>query len=434
MANPRKFSEKIALHNQKQAEETAEFEKIMREVSDATNKQNLSCLDELKHSHQHHNVYRERPRSAVGPMRSRPAEKRIDTSPYSGSYLSPPLDTTWRRTHSDSSLHTSSHENNSHRRGVNECHAQISDDYDSMKRSFSCTPETRPRSALDMHRVPGISVYPSQQGPGAIQIPIGGSNTGSLPDLSSFHIPSPLDVPLDSEEMHCINNTHCGSPRSLSPTHLIRNNRFTFIGSSPNEAPGPPHSVNHVDRSPRHSQSRPNPQMSPQLAVYKYGSTSPSSSPQSPPSPSSSVCKMNPLEQNNFYISQEQVTLQHHFEQFSMSEESCTKLRSHELTPDLGYYSTSPHQYSRVPPETSSNTPSSIPDIILTDFSNGEDLGKDFGVNMVDNLAADLFPTDECLREGLDPIDIDGLQMLTDPDPNMIADPATEDHLRLDRL
>lgn len=37
MANPRKFSEKIALHNQKQAEETAAFEKIMREVSDATN-------------------------------------------------------------------------------------------------------------------------------------------------------------------------------------------------------------------------------------------------------------------------------------------------------------------------------------------------------------------------------------------------------------
>lgn len=38
MANPRKFSEKIALHHQKQAEETAAFEKIMREVSDATQK------------------------------------------------------------------------------------------------------------------------------------------------------------------------------------------------------------------------------------------------------------------------------------------------------------------------------------------------------------------------------------------------------------
>lgn len=33
MTNPRKFSEKIALHNQKQAEETAAFERIMQEVS-----------------------------------------------------------------------------------------------------------------------------------------------------------------------------------------------------------------------------------------------------------------------------------------------------------------------------------------------------------------------------------------------------------------
>lgn len=36
MANPRKFSEKIALHNQKQAEETAAFEQIMKEVIGAT--------------------------------------------------------------------------------------------------------------------------------------------------------------------------------------------------------------------------------------------------------------------------------------------------------------------------------------------------------------------------------------------------------------
>lgn len=36
MSNPRKFSEKIALHNQKQAEETAAFEAILRDVSFAT--------------------------------------------------------------------------------------------------------------------------------------------------------------------------------------------------------------------------------------------------------------------------------------------------------------------------------------------------------------------------------------------------------------
>lgn len=36
MSNPRKFAEKIALHNQKQAEETAAFEAILRDVSFAT--------------------------------------------------------------------------------------------------------------------------------------------------------------------------------------------------------------------------------------------------------------------------------------------------------------------------------------------------------------------------------------------------------------
>lgn len=36
MANPRKFSEKIALHTQKQQEETSEFEKIMQEVRGVT--------------------------------------------------------------------------------------------------------------------------------------------------------------------------------------------------------------------------------------------------------------------------------------------------------------------------------------------------------------------------------------------------------------
>jgi Transducer of regulated CREB activity, N terminus len=38
MANPRKFSEKIALLNQKEAEGNAEFERIMREVSEVASK------------------------------------------------------------------------------------------------------------------------------------------------------------------------------------------------------------------------------------------------------------------------------------------------------------------------------------------------------------------------------------------------------------
>lgn len=42
MANPRKFSEKIALQLHRQAEETARFEQIMREVSEATAQVGLS--------------------------------------------------------------------------------------------------------------------------------------------------------------------------------------------------------------------------------------------------------------------------------------------------------------------------------------------------------------------------------------------------------
>lgn len=48
MANPRKFSEKIALHNQKQAEETAAFEQIMKEVIGATRVSKLAAFLHIK--------------------------------------------------------------------------------------------------------------------------------------------------------------------------------------------------------------------------------------------------------------------------------------------------------------------------------------------------------------------------------------------------
>lgn len=47
---------------------------------------------------------------------------------------------------------------------------------------------------------------------------------------------------------------------------------------------------------------------------------------------------------------------------------------------------------------------------------------------------ADLFGSvsDEALKDGLVPLDLDGLQMLTDP--SMIADPDTENSFKLDQL
>ncbi|XP_060064072.1 CREB-regulated transcription coactivator 1-like isoform X6 [Ylistrum balloti] len=166
MANPRKFSEKIALHNQKQAEETAAFEAIIRDVSAATRgspgyatpnqhlqpQQNImgqyragslpnvnqmagnSAVD-LQTTLQHfddirgglihnrgidrlHN--RDRGRQLGPHRRAFPMDKqRTDCSPYGSAFLTPPPDTSWRRlfrhlngpnlsrTNSDSALHTS---------------------------------------------------------------------------------------------------------------------------------------------------------------------------------------------------------------------------------------------------------------------------------------------------------------------------------------
>ncbi|KAK7864209.1 hypothetical protein R5R35_002055 [Gryllus longicercus] len=81
------------------------------------------------------------------------------------------------------------------------------------------------------------------------------------------------------------------------------------------------------------------------------------------------------------------------------------------------------------------NTPSSIPDIILTDFSSnsGDGLVKELGSAISGTFDPDLFPSDETLREGLGSIDLEGLQMLTDP-LNVITDPTTEDNFRMDRM
>lgn len=81
--------------------------------------------------------------------------------------------------------------------------------------------DNRPRSSCGLPRLPGIkyaesaygflhwtnslylfehSIYPSAHD-NTVQIPIA-NNTGSLPDLTSVHFPSPLHTPLDHEHDH----------------------------------------------------------------------------------------------------------------------------------------------------------------------------------------------------------------------------------------
>nr|XP_015192116.1 PREDICTED: CREB-regulated transcription coactivator 2-like [Lepisosteus oculatus] len=171
-SNPRKFSEKIALHTQRQAEETAAFQEVMMDISStrvslesgrqqrerethpgggqaplgvsemqgprasrqrghhppgclltATRRPRpplacfslslsvsqgpfLSSLDSSRGTRHHGLVERvQRDRRFMSPLRH--YRRQIDSSPYSAAYLSPPPDASWRRTNSDSALHTS---------------------------------------------------------------------------------------------------------------------------------------------------------------------------------------------------------------------------------------------------------------------------------------------------------------------------------------
>ncbi|XP_076143216.1 CREB-regulated transcription coactivator 3 isoform X2 [Alosa pseudoharengus] len=168
-SNPRKFSEKIALHNQKQAEETRAFEQLMTDLTvSRVQFQKLQQLrlsqgraqcyggslpnvNQIGHANtefqgpfpsgldsgvrgtRHHGlverVHRERNR--INSPHRRPLDKhgrQMESSPYSSVYLSPPPDNNWRReqqpwpedkrpgfrlmsqlnrTNSDSALHTS---------------------------------------------------------------------------------------------------------------------------------------------------------------------------------------------------------------------------------------------------------------------------------------------------------------------------------------
>ncbi|XP_018043924.1 PREDICTED: CREB-regulated transcription coactivator 1-like isoform X2 [Atta colombica] len=623
MANPRKFSEKIALLNQKEAQDSAAFEAIMKEVSNVTSRvasasssvgasptgsgvpetplsvksagasppqssgkhlhinlgnqfraggslpnvnNNVNCGNDAKeHSSphpgaihsidlktalsnleemQHNAMYRSDNRSrsmGVGPMRSRPMEKRHDTSPYSGvPYLSPPPPDTWRRTNSDSALHQSANEACQstsaipHRRDQHAMTGSGNDNRDS-HHSFI----ERPRSSCEMPRVPGINIYPSSQPPGQ-QIPIG-NNTGSLPDLSNVHFPSPLHTPLDQEDHSSstpFSNTHLSVPVNSRFLHTckqgvaLENSTSTSqqdLQSYPQQ-PAPtatshsptaghyiyqqPHSP--VSQSPKTSQhqqqqhqqsqlnslgsyrstqsvNRPSPQSSPSLTV-QGSPLSYSNNPSAPPSPTGHPGPPNltsdPIDQNTYFINQAQAAaLQQDFEQFTMGLEwpkfaqqlmelGCTWTTQIEMdTPvqtntigtfigspnhttsytqndvinvgelgsgDTGYFSTSP-QMAYQPTTTTTTATQQLtpqtpntPTIILTDFSGADDLTnpefvKDLGTAMMGDFDPEMFPSDDALRQGLDPIDVDGLQMLADP-TMVISDSSAEAHFRLDRL
>ncbi|TSK20027.1 CREB-regulated transcription coactivator 3 [Bagarius yarrelli] len=318
-SNPRKFSEKIALHNQKQAEETRAFEQLMTDLTvSRVQFQKLqqlrlsqnraqyyggslpnvnqignasadfqatfpSGLDSVRGTRHHGLVERavQRDRSRINSPHRRPIDKHgrqisftfhpawclillkystvyqdypsskmhAESSPYGTVYLSPPPDNSWRRTNSDSALHTSVMNPNPQdplsgnqqmgrgppQRNVFSFPAVHNEEsligvskplprqlWEAKKvQSLS----SRPKSC----EVPGINIFPSPEQNIGLSHYQGTLNTGgSLPDLSNLHFPSPLPTPLDPEEGG-YPNLSGGSSTGNLPAAMMH----LGIGSSP---------------------------------------------------------------------------------------------------------------------------------------------------------------------------------------------------------
>ncbi|XP_028837537.1 CREB-regulated transcription coactivator 1 isoform X2 [Denticeps clupeoides] len=276
-SNPRKFSEKIALHTQRQAEETAAFQEVMMDItSTRIQAQKLrvartqgpyyggslpnvnqigrntsdfqgpfhSNLDSARATRHHGLVERvQRERRFMSP--SRPYRRQVDSSHCSSTYLSAPTDPSWRRTNSDSALHisvmnppsgdpfSSGHAVNSQgrRSGLAEAEGRrmfpypvppieenVLDEGKLLKpwdtKKLSML-SSRPKSC----EVPGITIFPSpDQQSSAPHVPSALNTGGSLPDLSSLHFPSPLPTPLDPDEPGYPSLSGGNSTRNLAST------------------------------------------------------------------------------------------------------------------------------------------------------------------------------------------------------------------------
>lgn len=452
MANPRKFSEKIALHNHRQAEETAAFEKIMKEVNEVTTQDEVPLINR---SPAYRVDSRSRARSQGGPIR-RPHDRRLDTSPYSSTtYLSPPTDTGWRRTNSDSALHQTTMQGMVDRSNDGSNRGWTIPIMNGPDRNL----DGRPKSSCDIpSRVPGISIHTSVHDSSMIQIPIG-NNTGSLPDLTNVDFSSPIHAPLDQD--------HDSSPYSsnhLSVPHRYQHQPFrknipldknvgTLVdGTDFTQLQG---------MTGMYQQQCPPTSPSPTLQ-QTAGYRSPRPSPQSSPSPGdrhSAPCSPgapSPLPNDYNIFNQHQVNFQQHFEQLSMMDNPPSSMsyvdqspnapqmtQSHppstlqevnsigniEMTPDAGYYSTSPSQqmYPSTSPglHTTQNS-TGLPEIILTDFSAEGDISRQDSLRQ---LESELF-SEETLREGLGHLDFDEFQILSNPSIGISE--IVEDRFRLD--
>ncbi|XP_055075852.2 CREB-regulated transcription coactivator 2 [Misgurnus anguillicaudatus] len=262
--NPRKFSEKIALHAQRQADNTAAFREVMMDITSIRvqaervreargmasyyggslpNVNQISrCSTETQYSsylnQQHLEADEGYKDIQPGPF-GRPHKRHFDSAPYLSTQLSPPRGSAWKgsnrfwsscsatektqmvhlpltalnRTNSDSALHTSvrniqmhGHPKSAQVLNPQTKHSMFAHSVPLIEENFQeeTSPKMKKLSSLASSGYGTPVVHfplPDQQG-SSLLVPTALSTSGSLPDLSSLHLPSPLPVGQDSEPHH----------------------------------------------------------------------------------------------------------------------------------------------------------------------------------------------------------------------------------------
>nr|XP_012772208.2 CREB-regulated transcription coactivator 1 isoform X4 [Maylandia zebra] len=561
--NPRKFSEKIALHNQKQAEETAAFEEVMKDLSITraarlqlqktkylqlgqnrgqyyggslpnVNQIGNSTIDvpfqnsglDMNRSTRHHGlverVYRDRNRITSPHRKPLSVDKhgrQIDSCPYGSVYLSPPPDTSWRRTNSDSALHqctlipaqqasfTGGSQELQPKRGTfsSHCHQVLTQrellvllltvpgseaikqevDEDGQKHNWDSKKNI---SRSKPCKVPGIHIFPSpEQQLTASMKPAAHNTGGSLPDLTNIQFPPPLPTPLDHDDPAAASFGSQSSTQALGNTQGVNTSQPTVAmeiqAGQDSVIPlilnaGDSHQHQNLQLSPTTppltlSQAAINAMnLEQQLSQYAFFSQQPSS--QTHPNQQqaglvqlpSSVNSCSPSDNQassqtnmtidmnahnsilgsvfaDFYDQQlpsiQASALSQQLEQFNMMETPISSDSLYNQNSTLNYSQAlmmglTGHCNPQDSQQLGYSSHGNIPNIILT--VSGESppsLPKDLSGSLPTDVSFDVdsqFPLDDLK---IDPLTLDGLHMLNDPDM-VLTDPATEDAFRLDRL
>uniref|UniRef100_A0A8C9XKX9 CREB regulated transcription coactivator 1a n=1 Tax=Sander lucioperca TaxID=283035 RepID=A0A8C9XKX9_SANLU len=316
-------------------------------------------------------------------------------------YLSPPPDTSWRRANSDSALHQStltpvqqvsfiggSQELQPKRvlllnvPGAEAIKQEV--DEDGQNQNWDC----KKVELLDIHTCFFLSVFirgfifpsPDQQLTASLK-PAAHNTGGSLPDLTNIQFPPPLPTPLDSDD------AVAASFSSSNSTQTLANTQGFSPGGSPQVRACEPASC-WLD-----SVAAPTPPSLAQLLLEQFN-----------------MMEI-PISSDSLY---NQTSTLNYSQALMMGLTGHCNLQDSQ---QLGY-----------------SSHGNIPNIILT--VSGESppsLPKDLTGSLSTDVSFDVdspFPLDDLK---FDPLTLDGLHMLNDPDM-ILADAATEDAFRLDRL